>query len=445
VVSAPAASDSREVVPGGLFVAVSGARTDGHDHAGPAIERGAAAILAARPVGHPAIVVPDVIMALGALARFVLQQLHPVVIGITGTVGKTTTKDLLAQILETSDETVATARSFNNELGLPLTVLRADQRTRYLVLEMGIGSKGDLTYLTGLAPPQLGVVLNVGSAHLSTVGGTLADVAAAKAELVHALPPAASGGVAILNADDSRVAAMARETSARLLWFGRSAQAAIGAEDACLDEAGRARFTLRTPDGTAAVRMRLPGEHQIGNALAAAAAATTLGLTAGQVARALSEATARAAGRLEVLDRPGGVTIVNDAYNANPESMKAGLRALMAMAAGRRTVAVLGEMTGQGEASADRHREIGRLTAELGVDFVVTVGQGAPVLMAAARAQAGPGAWVESAPDLPAALSLLRGALRTGDIVLLKASNPVGLTELATALTEADPAVADPA
>jgi UDP-N-acetylmuramoyl-tripeptide--D-alanyl-D-alanine ligase len=437
VVTGPAAADSRELTPGGLFVAIKGARHDGHDHAEAAIARGSVAILATRPVGHPAIVVPDVLAALGALARVVLGRLEPAVIGITGSVGKTTTKDLLAQILEGSGETIATAKSYNNELGLPLTVLRADRQTRYLILEMGVGRKGDITYLTGLARPQIGVVLNVGASNLESLG-SLDGVAAAKGELVEALPGADHGGVAILNSDDPRVAAMTSRTRARILRFGRAGDAAIRADDVAMDQAARASFTLRTPAGTAPVRLRLPGEHQIGNALAAAAVAFTLGIATGQAAQALSEATRRTPARFELLEGPAGVTVVNDAFNANPESMRAGLRTLKAMAAGRRTIAVLGEMLDQGEASESHHEDIGRLAAELGVSIIITVGRGDAMAMAtAARLTSRLGrSQVAIVPDPSTALSLLRGLLRADDIVLVKASNGVGLAGLATQLCE---------
>jgi UDP-N-acetylmuramoyl-tripeptide--D-alanyl-D-alanine ligase len=438
IVDAPPAADSREVVPGGLFAAIQGERTDGHHHAARAIAQGAVAVLASRPAGCPAIVVPDVVKALGMLARSVHAQLHPVTVGITGSVGKTTTKDLLAAILEADGPTVATARSYNNELGLPLTVLRAGPQTRYLVLEMGAGRKGDITYLTGIAPPQLGVVLKVGHAHIRTLG-SLDGVAEAKAELPGALPDASRGGIAVLNADDPRVAAMAQHTRAQVTWFGQAGDAVVGAEDVSLDEAGRARFLLRTPAGSAPVQLQVLGVHQVHNALAAAAAAWSLGIPPGQVAQVLGETTRRAPGRLEVLAAPGGVTVLNDAYNANPDSMQAALHTLSAMAAGRRTIAVLGEMTGQADASSERHEEIGRLTARLGVDVLVAVGADDPAVMAAAaREEGGPGMVVKQAPDRGAALALARGLLRDGDVVLVKASSELGLTQLAADLSKGE-------
>ncbi|AQZ69510.1 UDP-N-acetylmuramoylalanyl-D-glutamyl-2,6-diaminopimelate--D-alanyl-D-alanine ligase [[Actinomadura] parvosata subsp. kistnae] len=429
LVTAPAAVDSREVVPGGLFVATAGAHVDGHDFAAAAVASGAASVLATRPVGVPAVVVEDVQTALGLLARHVLGRLGPAVIGLTGSVGKTTTKDLLAQVLERHGPTVATDRSFNNELGLPLTVLRADPATRYLVLEMGASRKGDLTYLTGIAPPHVGLVLNVGNAHVERMGGGLADVAQAKGELVEALPP---GGLAVLNADDPHVAGMAGRTKAQILWYGGSAP--VRAENVRMDGAARPAFELVTPTGRAPVTLDLIGAHQVSNAVAAAAVATALGLDAADIAAGLTAARRRSAGRLEIVERPDGTTIVNDAYNANPESMRAGLRAAKALAGARRTVAVLGAMGQQADASRARHAEIGRLVADLGYGVLIAVGDGDPLAMAEAARAAGQGVAVHTAEDAAEAVTLATALLQPGDVVLVKASSEIGLAACARAL-----------
>ncbi|MEV4804430.1 UDP-N-acetylmuramoyl-tripeptide--D-alanyl-D-alanine ligase [Nonomuraea sp. NPDC049421] len=430
VVSAPAAVDSREVRQGGLFAATAGAHVDGHDFAGSAVAGGAAAVLAARPVGVPALVVEDVQLALGRLAGHVLRRLHPAVVGLTGSVGKTTTKDLLAQVLERHGPTVATERSFNNELGLPLTVLRADAGTRYLVLEMGASRKGDLTYLTGIAPPGLGLVLNVGAAHVERMGGGLADVAAAKGELVEALP---ADGCALLNADDPYVLGMAGRTRAPILLYGRAPQAQVRAEDVRLDGRARAAFDLVTPTGRAPVRLDLIGAHQVANALAAAAVATALGLDAAEIAAGLTAARRRSAGRLEIVERPDGVTVVDDAYNANPESMRAGLRAVRALAGDRRTVAVLGAMGQQADASRARHADVGALVALLGFDVLIAVGAGDPRAMAEAAASRG--VRVHTVADPAEAAALATELLRPGDVVFVKASSEIGLGACARALT----------
>ncbi|MER5648710.1 UDP-N-acetylmuramoyl-tripeptide--D-alanyl-D-alanine ligase [Streptosporangium sp. NPDC002524] len=431
LVTAPSAVDSREVVPGGLFAATAGARADGHDYAAGAVADGAVAVLASRPVGVPALVAEDVQLALGLLAGHLLGRIGPAVIGLTGSVGKTTTKDLLAQVLERHAATVATDRSFNNELGLPLTVLRADATTRYLVLEMGAGRKGDLTYLTGIAPPRVGLVLNVGTAHVERMGTGPADVAEAKGELVEALP---ADGFAVLNADDPYVLGMAARTRARVLLYGRSAEARVRAEDVRTTGRARAAFELVTPSGRAPVELGLIGEHQVGNALAAAAAATALGLGAAEIADGLNAARRRSAGRLEIVERPDGVTVVDDAYNASPESMRAGLRAVRALAGTRRTVAVLGAMGQQADASRARHAEMGRLVADLGFDVLIAVGAGDPLAMAEAAESAGRDVAVHTAEDVAEALRLATALLEPGDVVFVKASSEIGLGACARAL-----------
>jgi UDP-N-acetylmuramoyl-tripeptide--D-alanyl-D-alanine ligase len=429
-VTGPSAVDSREVVPGGLFAATAGARVDGHDYAARAVASGAVAVLAARPVGVPAIVVADVQTALGVLARHVLARLDCTVIALTGSVGKTTTKDLLAQVLEPHAPTVSTDRSFNNELGLPLTVLRADAATRYLVLEMGAGRKGDLTYLTGIAPPQVSLVLNVGAAHVSRMGGGLADVAEAKGELVAALRP---DGYALLNAADPYVMAMAARTTARIVLFGRSPDAGVRAEHVCLDDRARPAFDLVTPTGRARVALDLVGEHQVVNALGAAAVATTLGLSAGEIAAGLTTARRRSPGRFEITERPDGVTVVDDAYNANPESMRAGLHAFTALAGPRRTIAVLGAMGQQAGTSRTRHEEVGRLVAELGITVLIAVGDDDPRAMAAAAS--GGTVAVHAVDDVAGAIRVATDLIAPGDVVFVKASSEYGLGACARALT----------
>jgi UDP-N-acetylmuramoyl-tripeptide--D-alanyl-D-alanine ligase len=431
-VTGPVVIDSRKVTAGALFAAIVGARSDGHDFAPAVYSAGAVAVLGSRPVDGPCVVVDDVVTALTKLAGLVRDRLSPVVIGLTGSVGKTTTKDLLAQILEREAPTVATARSFNNEIGLPLTILRADRQTRYLVLEMAATKPGDITHLAGVGRPQIGMVLNVGPAHVLTMGG-IDGVAKTKAEMVRDLPAAAQGGSALLNADDERVAAMARQTQAAVTFYGTGQDAAVQARDVTLDAAGRASFTLHTPAERAPVRLRLPGEHQVGNALAAACAANAVGVPAGRIAAALRSAVRRSAGRFEIRERPDGVTVIDDAYNANPASTQAAIRTLRAMAAGRRSVAVLGEMMHQDEGAIHHHQAIGALAGALGIDVLVAVGKGqAPDALAAAAREAGVS--VYAVPDGDAAIGLLRESMRPADVVLVKASSMVGLSAVAAAL-----------
>lgn len=431
--SGPAVCDSRETNPGGLFVAIAGEHVDGHDFAATAVAAGAVCVLASRPLGVPAVVVGDVMAALGLLAREAGRRTRATVIGLTGSAGKTTTKDLLAQVLERHGPTVATARSLNTEIGLPLTMLRADESTRYLVLEMGARHKGDIRYLTGLVPPAAGLVINVGTAHVGEFGSR-AGIAEAKGELVEALPAAADGGLAVLNADDELVAAMAARTAARVLLYGRAAHADVRADGVEL-VGGRARFTLSAGGVSAQVALHYLGAHQVSNSLGAAGVAYGLGMAVPDIAAALSAARPRAAGRLEVTERPDGVTIVNDAFNANPDSVRAALETLAAMAAGRRTVAVLGEMAELGDLTRQGHEEAGRRAADVGVDILVTVGSVEAEAAAAAASRGGVRA--VCVPDADAALSALSELLRPGDIVLAKASHAMNLEDLAVTLAAA--------
>ncbi|WP_030679363.1 UDP-N-acetylmuramoyl-tripeptide--D-alanyl-D-alanine ligase [Streptomyces sp. NRRL B-1347] len=430
-VTAPVVRDSREVEPGSLFAAFVGERVDGHDYAAQVVAAGAVAVLAQRPVGVPAIVVEDVQTALGALARHVVARLGATLVALTGSAGKTSTKDLIAQVLQREAPTVWTPGSFNNEIGLPLTALSATEETRFLVLEMGARGKGHIRYLTGLTPPKVGLVLNVGTAHIGEFGGR-EQIAEAKGELVESLP---ADGTAILNADDPLVRAMASRTQARVLLFGEAADADVRAENVRLTENGQPAFTLHTPSGCSDVRLRLYGEHHVSNALAAAAVAHDLGMPVDEIALALSEAGTLSRWRMEVTERPDGVTVVNDAYNANPESMRAALRALAAMGKGRRTWAVLGHMAELGDEGLAEHDAVGRLAVRLNVNKLVAVGgREASWLQLGAYNE---GSWGEESvhvSDAQAAIDLLRSELRPGDVVLVKASRSVGLESVAQTL-----------
>jgi UDP-N-acetylmuramoyl-tripeptide--D-alanyl-D-alanine ligase len=440
VVTGPVVIDSRRVTPGALFAALAGERADGHDFAAAAAAAGAAAVLASRPVpGVPAVVVPDVTAALAALARAVLGRLPGVIVaGITGSSGKTSTKDLAAQLAERLGPTVAPEGSYNNELGLPLTVLRADASTRYLILELSARGPGHIAALCDIAPPRIGAVLNVGRAHAGEFG-SIDAVAKAKGELPEALP---ADGVAILNSADPRVLAMAARTPARIITFSAepASDANVRAADIRLDELGRASFLLQMPGGIAPVTLRLHGAHHVPNALAAAAIAAELGMDTPAIADALSNATSRSKWRMELRERPDGVLVVNDAYNANPESMRAAIDALGHIArGGRRGFAVLGHMAELGDIAAESHEEAGRLAAQAGVAGLIAVGEQARPVLDGARAQPGWRGEAIAVPDARAAVGALRNLLRPGDVVLVKASRAAGLTEVAAGLLEEDP------
>ncbi|MGY1725908.1 UDP-N-acetylmuramoyl-tripeptide--D-alanyl-D-alanine ligase [Geodermatophilus sp. SYSU D01062] len=430
--------DSRTVAAGDLFVAVAGERVDGHEFLDAAAAAGAVAALTTRPGGPlPALVVDDTVDALGRLAAAVHARLAAgglLTIGITGSSGKTSTKDLLGQVLAAAGPTVSPPGSFNNDIGLPLTVLSADEGTRHLVLEMGARGVGHIARLCAVARPDVGVVLNVGSAHLGEFGSADA-IAQAKGELVEALPET---GTAVLNADDPRVAGMAPRTRARVVTTGRSDGADVRATGVALDDAARASFALVAGGQEHPVALRVVGEHQVANALSAAAAALAAGMTPAAVARALSAAEPRSRWRMEVTRRADGVTVVNDAYNANPESMRAALAALAGLPATRR-VAVLGGMAELGPDADAEHERLGRDAVAAGVDLLVAVGPDAVGMVsgataAGARHGEGAGTQVASVPDRAAALDLLSEVLVPGDVVLVKASRAHGLEVLADGL-----------
>jgi UDP-N-acetylmuramoyl-tripeptide--D-alanyl-D-alanine ligase len=441
VVEAEVITDSREADPGSLYVARAGEHADGHDFVGDAAAHGAVAALTDREMSElPCVVVDDVQQAFADLAREVVDRCAAAggleIVGITGSSGKTSTKDLMAQVVARLGETVAPIASYNSEVGVPLTVCRLVESTEYLVAEMGASGVGHIEYLTRIAPPRIGVVLNVGTAHLGEFGSREA-IAHTKAELVRALPPAAdgpTGGVAVLNADDPVVAAMADQTSARVVLYGTGPDAEVRATEVGTDR-GRARFTMHLPGGQpVGVRLQLHGPHHVHNALAVAAVAREYGMAAPDIAEALGAAGPVSRWRMEVHELPTGVTLVNDAYNANPDSMRAALRSLAVMRGHGRTVAVLGEMRELGEQSAEEHRGIGALAAEVGADILVAVGEGAAPV--ADGYESAGGAEAHRAPDADAAHALLRDLLRDGDVALLKSSRDSGLRLLGDALVE---------
>ena len=434
LVDGPAFVDSRTPAQGGLFVAVVGEHVDGHDYADQALAGGAAAVLSVRDTGHPGVLVADPVAALAPLARHVVDALPDLeVVALTGSQGKTRTKDVLAQVLAAHGTTVATSGSFHNELGLPLTVLRAGPDTRFLVLEMGARHVGDIAASCQVAPPRVSMVLNVGKAHVGEFGSQEA-IARAKGEIVEALPAADAGGVAVLNADDRLVAPMSSRTTARVTTFGAGASADVRYEDVVLDAAGRPSFDLVVAGDRRHVTLGLLGEHHAVNAAAVTAAALALGVPLDTVVDALGTATATSPARMQLTERADGVTVVNDAYNANPDSMRAALKALAAMGRGRpgaRTVAVLGEMLELGASSRDEHDAVGRLAVRLDIHQLLVVGEGARAIHLGACLEGSWGGESAFVPDTAAALTWLREHLAPGDVVLFKASKAAHLREVA--------------
>jgi UDP-N-acetylmuramoyl-tripeptide--D-alanyl-D-alanine ligase len=428
----PAFVDSRATVEGGLFVAVAGERVDGHDFAAAAVEAGAAAVLGERPTGAPTVVVADAVVALGRLARHVVDETRPTVLALTGSQGKTGTKDYLAHVLEGFGQTVATLGNLNNEIGVPLTALRSTAHTTYLVAEMGARGTGHIRYLCEVAPPRVAAVINVGTAHLSEFGSREA-IAGAKGEIVESL---SESGVAVLNADDDLTAAMAARTTARVLTFGQRGDVTWRRVE--LDDLGRPSFELGYDGAWLPVRLTQSGAHQVANAVAAAALAIAAGLPADVVADRLSGAMPVSRWRMEVHERSDGLLVVNDAYNANPASMAAAIDALVAIGdrRGRRTVAVLGEMLELGSTAGDAHREVGRLVAERGIDLLVTVGPVAGGIAEGAASVIGWSGTALSTAGRDEALDAVRENVAAADVVLVKASRGAALEHIADGLLD---------
>lgn len=420
--------DSRTPVADGLFVALVGEHTDGHAYAA-----GAHAVLGSRPTGRPTVVVDDPVVALGLLARHVVDRLDVTVHAMTGSQGKTGTKDYLAAVLRTlagEDAVVATTGNNNNELGVPLTVLRADASTRHLVVEMGARGIGHIAYLCSIAPPSIAAVLNVGTAHVGEFGGR-EQIAQAKGEIVEAL---GADGTAVLNADDPLVAAMAPRTAAQVVTFGETGR--VRWRETSLDPLGRPSFTLDIDGELCTVQLLQTGLHQVQNAAAATAMATAAGFTLPAVAQALGQAQAASRWRMEVTERADGMVVVNDAYNANPDSMAAALEAVHAIAQatpGRRTVAVLGEMKELGPEHDAGHRAVGTVAAGLGIDVVVVVGDAARGI--AETAADGVGEVIVTAGREEAAAWVRQNA-GPEDVVLVKASRGAALEWVAQQVLE---------
>jgi UDP-N-acetylmuramoyl-tripeptide--D-alanyl-D-alanine ligase len=429
------AIDSRVADRGSLFVALRGRRTDGHLYVADAFTRGASVAVVSRtitPVGRTSIHVEDTDVALLALGRWWRSRLRADTIGITGSVGKTTTKDVLATVLADRWRVTASPRSYNNGIGIPMTLFGADTSTDVLVCEIGAGAVGEIEKLCGVARPRIGIVTAVGPAHLATFG-SLDGIAEAKAELVRALP---RDGVAILNADDPRVASFAARTRARVVTFGRSEHASVRAERVTLDAVAHPSFVAIHEGSEANVTLRhLVGEHMVIPAMAALATAITLGIPLDEAAATL-DGVAPSPGRMETRRTPDGVTILDDTYNANPLSMRAALAALGHIQA-RRRLAVLGRMAELGEADRALHEEVGGAAASANLDRLITVGHGASPIADGARASGMPSHRIGHCVDGAEAAVLLRRLVVPGDVVLVKGSRVNELDRIVARLLSA--------
>jgi UDP-N-acetylmuramoyl-tripeptide--D-alanyl-D-alanine ligase len=433
-------TDSRLVQPGSLFVAKPGEVTDGHLFVIKAQESGAAAAIVEKLVSGvtiPQVLVADSVAALGLLAKFVLEQvrIHTdiQVVGITGSNGKTTTKNMLREVLSKFGPTIAPIESFNNEVGAPYSILQVTNETKFLVVEMGAGGEGSIDYLAQIAKPDIGVVLKVGLAHVGEFGG-IDTTAKIKAELVRAL---GENAIAVLNSDDGYVADMAALTKAKKVWFGTSGDAGYQATDQKLSIQGT-EFDLHWPDqSTSHVKLQILGEHHVMNALAALTVSDLLGLNRAISIEALEAMPLAERWRMQVLNRVDGVTIINDAYNASPDSTKAALQTLAQLGrSGRRTIAILGEMAELGSASREQHDAIGRVVVRLDINQLVVVGQAAKLIHMGAEQEGSWGGESKFFESIDEALAYVRGMLMAGDLVLVKSSKSANLRHLGDNLME---------
>ena len=433
-------TDSRLCGQGSLFVAKPGEVTDGHNFITSAIQNGAQAVIVERfqeDLQIPQIKVNDSVVALGLLAKYVLEKVREQseikVIGITGSNGKTTTKNMLAAILSAAGDTVAPIESYNNEVGAPYSILQIGFKTKYLVVELGAGGIGSIEYLTKICKPDIGVVLKVGLAHVGEFGG-IETTAKIKGELASGLD---ANGILILNADDGYVAEMADLSLARKVWFGTSNDSGYIASEQSLSIDGT-RFNLHWLDQSVSqVKLQIIGEHHVMNALAAAAVADQLGISHTDIVSALESMPMAERWRMQVLQRADGVTIINDAYNASPDSTKAALQTLAQLGkGGRRTIAILGEMAELGFASREQHDAIGRIVVRLNIDQLIVVGQAAKLIHMGAEQE---GSWAGESKffdSIDEAFDHVRGMLVAGDLVLVKSSKSANLRHLGDKLME---------
>ena len=418
--------DSRKAIVGGIFLALKGEHLDGHDFVDQAISRGAVTAITTRPVGGTCIVVGDVLQALSKLGAEVRKRLPQMkVVGITGSQGKTTTKDITRHLLAMNGETIAPEQSFNNDLGVPLTLLRATSQTRFCILEMGARHMGDIARLVQMARPNIGVVLVVGTAHIGEFGSR-EKIAETKSEIVTNL---SSDAIAILGTYDEFTPAMAAKTPASVMYFGEKSSCDVRATDIEIRE-GSAHFDLVTPEGREPVALRLIGRHQVPNALAAAAIATALQIPLDKIASGLSTAEVASKWRMEITES-ASLLLINDSYNANPESMKAALETLryFAQERGGRAWAFLGRMHELGATSDNDHRAISGFAQGLGIDHLVAINTPEYGQLEVE----GEGEFVNHVSSFDEALAI-SDEITSGDVILVKGSRAEGLEKLSDLL-----------
>jgi len=440
VITGNVETDSRKVIPGSLFVAKPGEITDGHLFIDSAIANGAVAVLVEHRVQQdiPQLVVSDVVIALGLLAKYVVAEVKAKgslqVIGVTGSNGKTTTKNMLREILSRSGTTVAPEESFNNEVGAPYSMLKINEDTKYLVVELGAGGPGSIRYLAQMCQPDIGIELKVGLAHAGEFGG-IESTENIKAELVEEL---SAESIALLNTDDSRVSNMRSRTKAQVMTFGTNSDSMYRATDISVSITGTA-FTFHSPNhDPLKLQLQILGEHHVYNALAAMATADLLDTELSLAVNALEEMALAERWRMQLSHRADGLTLINDAYNASPDSMKAAVQTLAELGrqTGKKTVAVIGEMAELGEYSVAEHDAIGRLVVRLNLGQLVVIGAGAKMVHMGASLE---GSWDGESKyfeQISEAEAYLREMLTGEEIVLVKSSKSANLRYLGDALLE---------
>jgi len=423
-------TDSRTLQPGELFIPLRGERYDGHDYLAQAVRNGAAACLSEEVVAGltiPVVQVRDTLKALGDLAAAVRQRFAGPVIGITGTSGKTTTKEMLAAILARTGPGLKSAGNFNNLIGVPLTLFGLLPEHRWAVIEMGMSARGEIARLAQIAAPQLGVITNVGAGHLESLGG-ISGVARAKGELFIALPP---GGAAMVNADDAEIGRLPLANGVRRVSFGIDPGAQVRASGITAVE-GAVQFTLHLPEGAVPVKLPVPGRHNVQNALAAAAAAWSLEVSPADIAAGLASFRP-CPGRMELIELPDDILVLEDSYNANPLSMRAALDALYDLGRPGRRLAILGDMLELGPATRDLHHEVGTLVAER-ADWLLTLGEQAREMAAGAIANGLPQERIYCADTVEALTGRLRELLKPGDRLLVKGSRGMRMERITAQL-----------
>ncbi|PKQ29540.1 MAG: UDP-N-acetylmuramoyl-tripeptide--D-alanyl-D-alanine ligase [Actinobacteria bacterium HGW-Actinobacteria-10] len=438
------AIDSRDVSPGNAFVALPGERVDGHDFAPAALEAGARAVVVTRAStelqdvltdatsrGTSIVRVVDALEAVQALASYHRGRLFCPVIGVTGSTGKTTTKDFLVSVLSRRFKVVATAGNQNNDLGVPLTIFEAGADTDALIVEMAMRGAGQIARLARIASPTVGLITNVGTSHIELLGSQDA-IAHAKGELVASVP---SNGAVFLNGDDAFSEMIAKTSMAPVTYYGYCGGCTVTAEGVEVDMMSLPSFDLVVGENRAHVRLCVPGRHNVYNALAAAAVAMHLGMSAGEIAVGLEEARAGDM-RMQSFETASGITVINDAYNANPTSMRAAVETLAGMTAATKRVAVLGDMAELGSLTELAHFRIGEDVARLGIDVLVTVGERARHIADGARAAGMNDETIRPCAAVAEAGEVLDDVVDPGDVVLVKASRVMGLEAVVEGLVE---------